>query len=191
MSSVDDTGQPDISDLIERLAAVLAGQARQRWDALDLHPVHGRILVYLAHCNRYSDTMTALVEYLGATKGTVFQSLERLVERGLVQRRPDADDHRVSHLSLTQAGRRALADGRADPAWQAAAGDPALVSALTGLLTRLQAGRGGRSFGVCQTCRFHQVEGQQRFRCGLTGETLTSADRDRWCREHEALPAAP
>ena len=181
----------DAAELIERLSSVLSSQARLRWAALGLHPVHGRILVYLAHCNRYSDTMTALVEYLGSTKGTVSQSLELLVERGLVARRTDAKDLRVAHLSLTDEGRRTLATGQADPAWQAAIGNndgtETLSAALTALLSRLQQGNGRRSFGSCHTCRHHRKDGSQRLRCGLTGEALAIEDRARWCREHEEI----
>lgn len=181
---------PDLGELIERLSAVLAGEARRHWDGMDLHPVHGRILVYLAHANRYSNTLTALVDYLGATKGTVSQSLERLVERGLVERSADAADQRISRLALTEAGRRMVRDSQ-PPSWAAATGGADAASAatsLTAILGRLQQGAGRRTFGACRTCIHHQ-RSDGRSRCGLTGEALSGPDGDRWCREH-APPAA-
>jgi DNA-binding MarR family transcriptional regulator len=178
----------EIAELIERLAAVLAGEQRAVWDAHDLHPVHGRILLYLAHANRYSDTAAAVVEYLGATKGTVSQSIERLVERGLVARKPDARDRRTAHLALTSSGQRLVEAACPPPAWRTALTDapPALAGALEQLLGRLQQASGRRRFGACATCRHHQVEGPGRFRCGLTSEPLSADDRARWCREHES-----
>jgi hypothetical protein len=65
----------NLGELVERLAAVLAGESRSHWDQLNLHPVHGRILVYLSNANRYSDTLSAVVVYLATTKGTVRQSI--------------------------------------------------------------------------------------------------------------------
>jgi DNA-binding MarR family transcriptional regulator len=176
------------AELIERLAAVLAGEVRSCWDAHGLHPVHGRILVYLAHANRYSDTAGAVVEYLGATKGTVSQSIERLVERGLVERRADERDRRRAHLALTAAGRRLVETAYPPAAWRTALADapPALAGGLEQLLGRIQQAAGKRRFGACATCRHHRVEGPGAFRCGLTGEPLAAEDRPRWCREHDS-----
>ncbi len=182
-----DEESPGLDELIERLSSVLAGLARSHWDALGLHPVHGRILVYLAHANRYSDTLTALVEYLGATKGTVSQSVELLVARGLVERLADQDDQRVSHLRLTREGRRILRDSNPPAAWKTVVqqADPRIGAGLAAMLTRLQQAGGKRSFGACHSCRHHVQEGEGRFRCGLTRESLTAADRQLWCREHD------
>lgn len=180
----------DLVELVERLAAVLAGEARRHWDEHGLHPVHGRILVYLAHANRYSNTLTALVDYLAATKGTVSQSLERLVERGLIERSEDPTDQRISRLALTEAGRRLVRAGR-PPGWSAATSGndaAAAAAALTSILGRLQQDAGRRTFGACRTCR-HHLRHDGRSRCGLTGEALSGPDGDRWCREH-APPVA-
>ena len=183
---------PDLDELIERMSSVLVGLARTHWDSLGLHPVHGRILVYLANANRYSDTLTALVDYLGSTKGTVSQSVELLVERGLIERQRDTLDQRVMHLALSPEGRRVLSEGHPPPVWKTAVqdADPSINAGLIAILGRLQQAGGRRSFGACLSCRHHLVEGEGTFRCGLTQDPLTSADRLRWCREHESSPAA-
>lgn len=182
-----DDAETDLPELIERISSVLAAATRTHWDTLDLHPVHGRILVYLANANRYSDTVMAVVDYLGATKGTVSQSIDHLVERGLVERQRDERDLRVTHLRLSSAGRRVLSEAHPPPVWRKAMSDadPSISAGLVAILGRLQRAGGRRSFGVCQSCRHHLVEGDGRFRCGLTREPLSAADRLRWCREHE------
>lgn len=47
-----------------------------------------------------------LVEALGMTKGAVSKLLDRLEQKQLVRRRPDAEDGRVQRVALTAAGRR-------------------------------------------------------------------------------------
>jgi len=49
-------------------------------------------------------TQAALAQAIGADKSRIIADLDELQERGLIQRRPDADDRRVHLLSLTPAG---------------------------------------------------------------------------------------
>ena len=48
----------------------------------------------------------ALIEALGMTKGAVSKLIDRLEQKQLVRRRPDAEDGRVQRIALTAAGRR-------------------------------------------------------------------------------------
>jgi DNA-binding MarR family transcriptional regulator len=50
--------------------------------------------------------MSQLAEYVGTTPPTVTKLVRELENRGLITRRPDADDGRASILSLTGEGRR-------------------------------------------------------------------------------------
>ncbi len=186
-----------LHELLERLGAALRAEARAAGADLGLQPVHAEVLGYLGRCNRYSDGPLALAEYLGLTKGTVSQSIALLERRGLVARGDDPADGRKVHLRLTPAGKRALA--RLVPAGGLEAGADALghaeraalLTALEGLLRALQRARGGRSFGVCGTCRHFLREPDGGRRCGLTREPLTERDATLLCREHEGLaPAA-
>lgn len=180
-------------DLFERLGNLAESQLKAAVAHLGLMAVHARILLYLAHANRYSNTPLALAEYLGLTKGTVSQSLILLERKGLLTRRKDSADGRVVRLELTAAG---LSVAQAVEAaygarWaQAAEGLPAgLLEVLTDMLRRLQRAEGRRSFGLCRTCRHHLPLPEGRWRCALTGEPLTAEDGERICREHEAPEA--
>jgi hypothetical protein len=62
-------------------------------------------------------------------------------------------------------------------------------AALESLLRALQRARGGRTFGICHTCRhFRRLRGGGN-RCGLTGEPLSVSDSRRICREHAVVDA--
>lgn len=155
-----------------------------------LLPVHGQVLWFLRAANRYSNTLQVLAEYLGQTKGTVSQTVQLLERKGLVSRAADANDRRVTRLGLTAEGERVLAQVGADSAWSEALqklGQKDLADAtrlLTLLLRNWQRERDGTTFGVCHTCAHFRTEAGDVFRCGLTGESLSDADRERICREH-------
>jgi DNA-binding MarR family transcriptional regulator len=51
-------------------------------------------------------TVSQLAEGLGLELSTVSRRVKALEARGLVERRTDADDRRISHLALTADGRR-------------------------------------------------------------------------------------
>ena len=73
---------------------------------------------------------------------TITNSLQRLERHGLVKRRPDADDARISRVHLTEAGRQI--QGAVERTWgeleaQAFAGfAPQERSQLAGFLRRVQ-----------------------------------------------------
>lgn len=179
-------------DLIERLGSLL--RADQRRAGAGLQPVHLQVLDYLARCNRFSDTPAAITAFLSATKGTVSQSLALLEREELVQRSEDAHDRRVTHFTLTRAGRRVLRAARLPPGWEEALTgldareQEAASRALAHLLQGLQQANGQRTFGQCRGCRHLQTSGS-RWRCGLNGESLSAVDTLHICHEHEYPPA--
>lgn len=185
-----DTPARQLFELMQCLCRAARSEQRARGSGGQLQPVHLEALAYLERANRYSNTPQALTEYLGATKGTVSQSLLVLYRRGLIERQTDAKDRRVVRLTLSAAGERLLETAGLGEDWlQAVAGLPpaqvqTTVAVLSATLLSLQRQRGGRSFGVCRTCRMFRVEGAQAFRCGLTGEPLSETDAGRICREH-------
>jgi len=188
------SGEDDLFEGLERLGGLLRALVRDAAARHGLQPVHVEILHYLMRCNRYSDTPGALVRYLGSTKGTVSQSLILLERKGLVRRLPDASDRRRVRLRLTARGRRLLAQLWPPRAWVEAAGTlpgqrrRVLAEEVRGLLRALQRASGGRSFGVCRTCRHHERTAEGA-RCALTGERLSAADAGRICADHEAAAA--
>lgn len=95
---------PDMSlfDVLDRLSSLTRMWFRQHPLLADLQPVQLSALMYLARCNRYSNTPLGVTDYLGLTKGTVSQSLKLLESKGLIVRKQDARDKRSVHLQLTE-----------------------------------------------------------------------------------------
>ena len=175
-------------DYLERIASLMRAWAREQPLMADLQPIQLSALNYLARCNRYSNTPLGVTDFLGLTKGTVSQSLKALEAKGLIEKRPDAQDRRSVHLELTRAG-RGLIDALVPPDFlrraEEALGERSelLVSLLRELLATVQRQEDVPGFGLCRTCRFHQnLDGGGL--CGLTGERLESGEGEQICREH-------
>lgn len=175
-----------VDNLIERIATLRKSELRRGAALEKLQLVHADILDYLSRCNRYSNTMLAVSEYLGQTKGTVSQSLQLLEKKGLIARQTDKNDRRITRLSLTAAGKKTVERlHKCMPS--AASADPVLENALRKLLSAWQSGRNHASFGLCHSCQHNQKPGDDsdHFRCGLTGEGLKREETLKICREHK------
>ena len=106
---------PECAPLPETISYLLAQVCklhRQRADDLlgeiGLHV--GQEMVLCALWEREDVTQTKLGEHLGVRPATVTNALRRLERKGLVQRMPDAEDQRVSRVSLTTEGREVRAE---------------------------------------------------------------------------------
>ena len=178
-------------ELIERICNLARSDLRNQDDAGQLQPVHLQALAFLDRANRYSNTPQILAEYLGSTKGTVSQSLLLLYRRGLIDRKTDPDDRRVVRLRISARGKQLLETVALERRWANVFEHvpreqvETTLHVLKQMLTSLQKARGGRTFGVCRSCHQFLQETQDRFRCGLTGEPLSTADTEKICREHE------
>lgn len=175
---------------LERLARVM--RAREHEDGLN--PAQREALRYLARANRFSNTPGALTRYLGATKGTISQTLMALERKGLVAKA--ARDSRAVRLSLTEKGQAALAR---DP-WTELAADAAelggktrrrMQRGLEELLARELQRAELASFGICAGCRFFREKGRDGdargpHLCMLFEDALTDDDAGRICIEHAA-----
>jgi DNA-binding MarR family transcriptional regulator len=172
--------------LLERISALL--RAEQRRAAAGMEPVHLAALAYLARANAFSDTPQAVGEYLGLTKGNVSQRLIWLERRGYLRKEPDGRDRRVVRLRLTALGEDAAARLAPPEVWREAGGGGAVLDEqLEALLRRMLARRGFRTFGQCNTCRFHEIHGVGAY-CGLLQLPLEAGQEARICREHEPAP---
>lgn len=167
--------------MVERLARL---SLSEDWTG-DLNPPQRAALRYLVRANRFSRAPSHLAEYLGATRGTVSQTLAVLERKGLVvQQRSDEDRRRVG-LELTERGWAALGDVQAlDRVLDSL--DPPVASALEASLEAVLGGllqqRSARPFGLCRGCRHHLVtEGGPR--CALLGVALQPAEAEQICRE--------
>ena len=179
--------------LLERLTRLV----RAREHEADLNPAQWEAMRYLSRCNRYSDSPSALPAYLGATKGTVSQTINALVRKGLVAKGPRDGERRSIRLELTEAGRRHL---ERDP-WQDVSKQidtiplviwNALRSNLSELLRNELKRRGNVPFGRCLTCRNFQrnkagLPETAPHYCRLLEEPLSDEDAARLCVEHRPL----
>lgn len=186
--------------LLERLGTLIRADLRKTAAQHGLPVVQLEALHYLALCNRYSDTPAAVAEFFGATKGTTSQTLRALESKGLITKRTDSKDGRVTHCRISRKGRSLV--GRTLPSpllrgaltHDSAPESDELGDQLAALLRVMQRRGEVRSFGVCHSCvhfrpgdRDDAGVGLARggFRCGLTGDPLSADDSERICREHE------
>ncbi len=186
-------GSERIYEILTRLGRLIQSEERASGE---LVPVQLHALAYLSRCNRYSDRPAAVGEYLGVTKGTASQTLQALQRKGLITKEADSEDGRVVHLRLTEEGREHLRHGRPEAFKRALAKlgeeeSSALGKSLEALLLGLQRGHGGRTFGICRTCRHFRDLGPEGFRCGLTHEPLALPESRLLCREHETPGPSP
>jgi DNA-binding MarR family transcriptional regulator len=184
-----------------RAAALLERIGRLLQSALHaggMPPAQWHTLHYLANANRFSRTPTAIGQYLGATKGTVSQTIIALVRKGLVAKRPDPTDRRSVSLRLTARGETVLARHPMAQVIAAMGALPTstrrdLCAGLAELLAVMLARQGGRPFGQCAHCRYFQRDGARgapggSHRCGLLDVPLSDEDSAKICVEYE--PAA-
>ena len=175
---------------LERLARVM----RAREHEGDLNPAQREALRYLARANRFSDSPGALTRYLGATKGTVSQTLMALERKGYIAKSLRAGSRNSVRLTLTEKGRDALSrDPWSDLA--TAAEDLGgktrrrLHRGLGELLSRELERAGLASFGTCVSCRYFRERGRDGTApgphlCMMFEDGLTQDDAERICVEH-------
>ncbi len=182
----------DIADVIERLGRLV----RSRGYACDLNPAQWEALRYLGRCNRFSNNPSALANFLGATKGTVSQTLSSLDRKGLLSKVPRPGHGRSLSLMLTDEG-RALLEQDPQEALEVAAGelgsDATLLAGHLGhLLAECQMHCRIRSFGKCRTCGYFdgQVSEGSSYRCNLLGAQIQESEAAQICAEHTPPGAA-
>lgn len=179
-----------IYDYIERLSNLLRVDSRRSGSEYDLRPIQLEVLHYLSICNRYSDTPMAVTTYLGQTKGTVSQTLKILSDKGLLTKKADNEDKRVTHLKVSRAGTKLLSASIPSPLFVQGGNllnKQSLVrisDALRDLLLAIQQANGMKTFGVCSTCRHNRKHDDHHF-CGLTEDRLSTKDIRLICLEHE------
>jgi DNA-binding MarR family transcriptional regulator len=178
-----------LSEMLERLSRVMRSAEHET----GLNPAQWEALRYLNRANRFSNYPGALAKYLGATKGTVSQTLMALERKGLVEKKARPGERRSIALRLTRKGRMQLEQ---DP-WRQLADDLEFLE--TGSARRLAGGlaellqaalrRSGRlTFGQCRTCRYFGRAGSRGpapHRCLLLELPLKESDSLRICVEHE------
>jgi len=161
LDDTDDAAGAAVAFVLERLARLM--RAEEHADGLN--PAQWEGLRYLGRANRFSNSPGALTRYLGATKGTVSQTLMALERKGFIAKSSRPGEKRSVTLTLTTQGEGAL---KRDP-WNRLA---AFTEELRGKTKRrlaqglqelldgeLQCG-GHRRFGTCPACRFFREKGR-------------------------------
>ncbi len=88
--------------------ARLARLMRSAEHEIGLNPAQWEALRFLSRCNKNSNSPIALTRYLGATKGTISQTVIALVNKGLVTKTNREGERRSVALTLTDEGREFL-----------------------------------------------------------------------------------
>ena len=88
--------------------ARLARLMRSAEHEIGLNPAQWEALRFLARCNENSNSPIALTRYLGATKGTISQTVIALVNKGLVNKTNREGERRSVALTLTDEGHEYL-----------------------------------------------------------------------------------
>jgi len=172
-----------LRDLIHRLSRIVSSEA---WSD-DLNPTQRAALDYLARANRFSRSPSHVADYLCATRGTVSQTLKSLARKDLVREVRSQTDRRSITYELTSRGYAHAQSATAlDDALKALPDttSESLSGDLKTLLQELLAQREGRSFGICQTCKHHQVRGKGGW-CILLKVDLAPVEVTQLCHEHE------
>ena len=177
----------EVGALIDRVGRV----ARSLQFVEGMSPAQWEALRFIARANRYSRNPSALADFLGATKGTVSQTLIALEGKGYLRRARGTPDRRAVDLTLTTDGEALLDHDPLRSLDEAAtalapATKAALVDGLGRLLRDLLQRHGGSEFGVCEGCcllcadaAISEPGGPHR--CGLTGEPLDNDDKRLIC----------
>lgn len=191
MSSDDDDNGDSraIAWPLERLARVL--RAREHEDGLT--PAQREALRYLARANRFSNTPGALTRYLGATKGTISQTVMALERKGLIAKAA-RDAKKSVRLTLTDKGRETLASDpwvQLEIAMDKLGGKTRrrMQRGIEALLASEIARGDLASFGTCANCRFFREKGRDGdaggpHLCMLFEVALSDEDAGRICIEH-------
>jgi DNA-binding MarR family transcriptional regulator len=171
---------------LERLARLM----RQQGHGKGLVPVQWEALRYLSRANVLSNSPGALARFLGATKGTVSQTLLSLEKKGLIEKRTRGGDARSVTLVLTEQGKAKLVDDVLLPLEKDIENlsdktrkrlDRALDQMLRAAFLRLEE----PSFGTCKTCRYFREGGSGASnQCMKVSAALTDEETALICVEH-------
>jgi DNA-binding MarR family transcriptional regulator len=174
-----------IVSTLERLARLM--RAADFGDGLN--PAQWEALRYLSRANRFSNSPGALTRYLGATKGTVSQTIMSLERKALIVKAGREGEKRSVAIGLTEKGRDTLKRDAWRPLMEeveALGGKTQrrMAKGLAALLSTESARRGSPSFGSCPDCRFFADAGGN-LRCSLFDAPLAQAETQQICVAHE------
>lgn len=98
----------DISGLLNHTSRVLATQMAAAFTELGITP---RAFCVLYHALEAERTQIQLAELADLDKTTMVVTVDELEKAGLAERRPSTTDRRARIIQVTEAGRKAVAEG--------------------------------------------------------------------------------
>jgi len=121
----------NLHDNIGVILATLSREQRKRMDArLSDYGLHvGQDLLLMNVSEADGCTQNEIAECLGIQPATVTRMLQRVERNGLIERRKDPDDNRITRVYLTEEGRRQ--EQRLTQLWESVEGD--LVKGMTSI----------------------------------------------------------
>jgi DNA-binding MarR family transcriptional regulator len=118
-AALENAGSPGrerlLEDLVDELAAQTPAEAfryMRRWHSGPLSLIHLHVMSVLQADG--SIPMRTLAESLGVSQASATGIVDRMEQRGLIERRRDIDDRRVIRVELATGGRELLAGMTAD-----------------------------------------------------------------------------
>ncbi|HLV11304.1 MAG TPA: MarR family transcriptional regulator [Trueperaceae bacterium] len=179
----------------ERLGQALRALLRREARRHGLSPVQLQVLIQVGQ-RAYPKRVGALAARFDVSAPTLSDAVAALEAKGLVVRRPAADDRRAVELELTAAGREVAsrAEGWADGVTALAAALPTAdklqaFATLTALIAGLQAEGVVSVARMCRTCRFLREGTDTPYWCALLELPLEREDLRVDCPEHEPRAA--
>jgi DNA-binding MarR family transcriptional regulator len=103
-----------LGKLLGQICRLQRGVMHAVWDELGLY--RGQPFLLAVLWDKEGVTHSELARRIHVSPATVTNMIKRMEKAGLVERRPDAEDQRVSHVHLTDAG-RAIRE-RVEAQWQ-------------------------------------------------------------------------
>jgi DNA-binding MarR family transcriptional regulator len=94
-----------IGDLMQRMYAQCRSEATDEWTELELTMPQ---LHTMALLSQGSERMGVIAGRLSSSQSAATSMIDRLVDKGLVERVPDKDDRRVVACQLTNSGREEM-----------------------------------------------------------------------------------
>ncbi len=183
MPMSDKVSTTETLDLLDRLSRLAAAD---EWST-ELNPSQHTALNYLSRANRFSRSPSHVADYLETTRGTASQTLKALSRKGLVvEVRSETDKRSISYTLTAEGQAMSQRAGLLTNVLEEMKPEDrqVLASSLKQLVRGALAHRGGRSFGICRTCRYHDSNPEGAF-CTLLKLSLSPEDTGRICHEHQ------
>ena len=105
MESAKDKLTQELVDLVDRLSSQMRPESDEEWTDLELTMPQFRAICLLG---QGPERMGNIAGHLSTSMSSATSMIDRLVDKGLVERAPDASDRRVVTCQLTDRGREEM-----------------------------------------------------------------------------------